>query len=306
MALFNSPPLLLVLKDKTLEAYNPGHGYLGKIEFAPNVVNHLQIISIRRFNSEVVSFLSRFKAQKAILLLSPEVIQSGRNIYKTLIITLGRIGWRVNPVVPLASFGGLAYRERLDKDDIDCILSNPNALKSFNIVHFKSIGFNVSKNIYFLIIAITLLVLGSVFFISRNHPKPALKIAEVTPAPSPIAYPSPQLPSPSPSLIPSPTASASAEVSKDNLKIEILNGSGITGQSSKLRDQLLAQGYKNIETGNDFGNKSTSTDVIFSSNVQKDLQDGIIKFLKKNFTKITSIVDKTLTKFDIIITTAKN
>lgn len=306
MGLFNSPPLILVLKINSLELYSPGRGYLGKVEFAPNVLNHLQIISIRRFNSEVVSFLSRFKAQKAILLLSPEVVQSGRNIYKTLIITLGRIGWKAYPVIPLSVFGGLANKEKLNHEDIDYILSNLKSLKSYNLVHFKNMGFKISKNIYFLIITIGLLSLGSVFFISKNHPKLTPITTEVTPTPSPVASPSSQLPSPSPSLTPSPTASASAEIAKENLKMEILNGSGITGQSSKLRDQLLTKGYKNIETGNDFGNKNTSTDVIFSLNVQKNIQDDIIKFLKKNFTNVASSVEDTLTKFDIIITTAKN
>lgn len=307
MALIKSPPLVLVLNGKSLTLYERRAGFIGKIEFAPNVINHLQIVSKRRFNSEIVSFLSRFKRQSVIILISPEIINSGKNILKTLTETLQRIGWKINKVIPEAIFVSLNNKEKYEKEDIEHILSRAKPFKNYNLVNFKNIGFNFSKNIYFLITAIMLLISGSLFFIYKNHPKPVQITAKVAPEPSAILSPSPELisPSPSPAFTPSPAASASAEIAKEDLKIEILNGSGITGQSSKLREKLLKEGYKNIETGNDFGNNNSSTVIIFSSKVPEDIRSSLIKFLKKSFSKISSSIDDTLVKFDIIITTAK-
>lgn len=109
---------------------------------------------------------------------------------------------------------------------------------------------------------------------------------------------------------PPPIASASAESSasaklKNELTIDILNGTGTAGQALRVKNQLSELGFSNIETGNAEGVLTTKTIIIFSKNVADGIKKEITDALKENFITVTNQNDADEVKFDILITTGK-
>lgn len=97
-----------------------------------------------------------------------------------------------------------------------------------------------------------------------------------------------------------PESSESAKVKKD-LKIQILNGSGISGQAGNLKVQLEGLGYENIETGN-AEVKGTKTTVVFSNKVSNSDKAELIKSMESTFTEVKSQTEQ-VSEFDVNITT---
>lgn len=93
-----------------------------------------------------------------------------------------------------------------------------------------------NKRKYLVIVAIVvfaLLVLGSaVFFFTRGSGE------VVSPSPTPLIVE--ESPSPAPQ----------AEVKREDLKLQVLNGLGVPGTAGKARDYLEGLGYKDIDAGN--------------------------------------------------------
>lgn len=83
-----------------------------------------------------------------------------------------------------------------------------------------------------------------------------------------------------PTETPTPTA---AQVSKATYTIEVLNGSGISGEAGKVRDVLEKEGYSVSDIGN--ANNSSFTDTIISAkpSVSSSWMDGIKTLLGKNY-----------------------
>ncbi|MDP2649242.1 MAG: LytR C-terminal domain-containing protein [bacterium] len=105
---------------------------------------------------------------------------------------------------------------------------------------------------------------------------------------------------PTQELSPTPTV---APIAKDEIKIQILNGSGIVGQAKKIKDNLEAAGFTNILTGNAQENK-TGNIVTFSPKVPKETRKELLNAIGKLLDNVTEEENKeTLT--DILITTGK-
>lgn len=101
-------------------------------------------------------------------------------------------------------------------------------------------------------------------------------------------------------ISPHPT---NAVVNKGQLKIQILNGSGIEGQANKTKLLLQSNGYTQIETGN----STTATDksvVEYDSSINRQQADDIIRLLHELYPSVSSKEAK-LDTFNIIITTGK-
>ncbi len=102
----------------------------------------------------------------------------------------------------------------------------------------------------------------------------------------------PQNPTPLPkeasqSGTPTEASESASTLKPEEVKVQILNGSGITGQASKAKDELLTLGLKEIETGNAENTDNTETSVSFSKNVSETLKNQIVKKLEEMFDPVT-------------------
>lgn len=149
-----------------------------------------------------------------------------------------------------------------------------------------------SKNIWLtggLFIIFLVVLLGA--FLTMPGSKSILSFQKPLPQVSPNPVPS-ELPAPSPSPL-----------TKLELKVQVLNGSGVVGQAGKLRDQLASLGFNLIDTGNS-PESSSQTTISFSKRVSQEIQDELLLELKKSLPDLES-TPITLDVYDISIVTGK-
>ncbi len=105
------------------------------------------------------------------------------------------------------------------------------------------------------------------------------------------------------SATPTPEAGTSAQA-KEDLQIQILNGSGVVGQAAKVKDMLAKQGFKNIKTSNSDEDNVEITKVLFALDVPKSIRAEIKKTLEEVFSQVEEDdLGKDEKNLDIQITT---
>lgn len=145
------------------------------------------------------------------------------------------------------------------------------------------------------IIFIGLLILGGagIFFFTKSSgeaipsPTPSFgvvpieeKVEEVTPAPTKSPEP----------------------VKKSDVSIEILNGTGISGEAKLLSDKLKTLGYSDITAGNAETTNNTETTVTFAKTLSQTVQDEIKKELD-SFYKTVNVKTSSTQKSDVVVIT---
>ena len=118
-------------------------------------------------------------------------------------------------------------------------------------------------------------------------------IASRTASPTPQATTSS---APSPTPVP--------EVKRENLKVQVLNGSGIAGQAAKVKEVLAGLGLSQIEIGNAEGALAKETVVVLSKQVSDSLREEVVTKLEGIFEDV-STADNGDLGIDILITTGK-
>lgn len=102
-------------------------------------------------------------------------------------------------------------------------------------------------------------------------------------------------------VTPAPVASPAASVDKSNIKIQVLNGTGISGEAAYLKTQLINLGYKNVEVGNS-ASTVTATAATFSSTLDARVVTEITQKLSSIYQTVTTSTSASKT-FDVIIVT---
>lgn len=150
-----------------------------------------------------------------------------------------------------------------------------------------------------LIIGILVLigVLGYVIYKSASQEGEG---ALVEPTPYENTAVPPEEANPSPSAAPS--ASPSATVDKTKVKIQVQNGTGITGEAAYLQTILKDLGYTNVTVGNSPTQDETETTVSFASSVSSDIVSEITSKLNVTYQKVTK-TSSTSTTYDVVIVT---
>lgn len=119
------------------------------------------------------------------------------------------------------------------------------------------------------------------------------KTAEPSPTPDfTLTVPS----TPEPAETPEP-------VDKEEVTIEVLNGTGIAKEASFLQGKLADLGYKDIEAGNASSQDNTVTKATFSSSLPQEVIDEITEMLEETYDEVDVTTSRSLTDFDIEIIT---
>lgn len=172
-----------------------------------------------------------------------------------------------------------------EKTQVQEETSNPAPEVGFPLSQPKP---KVKMNKWFLIV-IGLLILGGggVYFFTRGAgeeiptPTPNVGgIATSTPAPTPTATPA----------------------DKSTVKIEVQNGTGVTGEAAYLQGVLKNLGYTNVEVGNAEDQDQTKTTVTFSRDLSSLVKDEITKKLKEVYKEVDVKTSSTL-KVNVLIVT---
>lgn len=99
-----------------------------------------------------------------------------------------------------------------------------------------------------------------------------------------------------------PTATPASSLKKDAIKIQVLNGSGVSGLAGKVKTMLEGLGYKNVVAGNASSSDFKETEVAIKES-KKEYLDLIIKDLTDDYKAVEA--DKPLSAtsaYDVVIT----
>lgn len=99
-----------------------------------------------------------------------------------------------------------------------------------------------------------------------------------------------------------PSASPSITIKRDDIKLQVLNGSGVSGLAGKAKTYLEGLGYKNVVVGNASMSNLTETTISVKES-KKDLLEQITTDLSKNY-KVSKETETLVasSKYDFIIT----
>lgn len=242
----------------------------------------------------------KIKVNEKIVLLA-----SNKRVYETVNEVVSSLNLKVKSVVPLTLFKD---KLKIEDDELSTslakkIFSEKDLIDANNFLSEAEaeIAGNKSMTKFFLLLGVLLLIIALTVLLAFR-----LKILNFTgffgkqerdvkvninqPESTQSAEPE--------------ESTKSSVLTKDVLKVQIFNGSGVAGQAASLRDQLVELGYndENIELGNATG--SGETVVIFSKKVSEEVHEELMKKLEENFKDVT-IQDETdaESEFDIVITT---
>jgi hypothetical protein len=100
---------------------------------------------------------------------------------------------------------------------------------------------------------------------------------------------------------PTPTSTPVA-VNKEDITIEVQNGTGTPGEAAFVQGKLKTLGYSEIKVGNASSTSNTDTIVTFTKSVPVSVQDEIKKELEKSFKTVTVKSTSSQTSDVIIVT----
>ncbi|HJY98950.1 MAG TPA: LytR C-terminal domain-containing protein [Patescibacteria group bacterium] len=145
-----------------------------------------------------------------------------------------------------------------------------------------------------LIVGILILVgiLGFVIYKSASSSN-----EEITVEPTPFE----NLATPSGEESATPTATPAAD--REEVSIQIQNGTGIAGEAAYLQTQLAALGYKDIKVGNASSQNATATEVTFAKSLDASIVSEITQKLKSIYTEVKTTTSSSTTTFDVVIIT---
>ncbi len=138
-----------------------------------------------------------------------------------------------------------------------------------------------------LLIVVVILIIGGLagWFIFT---KPEIE-KPTEPTPTPLFEETTPTPTPKP-------------VNKDEIKIKVLNGTGIAKEAAFLQEELQGIGYSQIEVGNAENEDYVETEVTFSSSLSQEAVDEITDKLKDLYKEVDKKTSRSLDVDVIIIT----
>lgn len=246
------------------------------------------------------------------------LFSTNKELYRSIIEVFTALSWKIEKVIPAGIFPAIAQNSSLSSEEIEQILENTEILEKANfmdqeeyvvdnaneseIIHEQEetnlVQTKKSVNIKLIVFGLIILtvIFGFAFaayqyregFKQQHSKTEAQKIIESSINESqPISLPS---------ATPIP-------FKKEELKIQVLNGSGISGQAGKIKVGLEKIGFKNIDTGNYAFDNIPETIATYSANVSSENKGEIQKVLDETFGKVTISEASSTARFDVNITT---
>lgn len=146
----------------------------------------------------------------------------------------------------------------------------------------------------FLLLGIIILIGGIIFYVSRSNK------TEISASPTPEFGGINDI-----NTIPTPTAAPSSTPSttdRSKVKIEIENGTGVTGEAAYLQGVLKTLGYNNLTVANAPSQDNVTTTITFAKTVSQSIVSEITDKLNSLYQNVTTTSSDTA-KTDVVIVT---
>lgn len=240
------------------------------------------------------------------------LIATNKHLFSSLRSVLERLGGKVLIVAPATAIFGDIQKDNLEIDDFKNLMKNFSRSKNINfLTDSQQVGREPSledqpakshNTLLWLTVSLgCFLVAGLLLSYSFGIIKD----------PRDKTIP---LPSPTPTLVQVNSAALSNTVTESSktatvrpaeLKVQIINGTGVAGQAAKTKELLGKLGFTDFDLGNSEGSKSAQTVVLFSSKVSSKTQSEVISELQKTFAKVSTPSSQINSSYDLQITTGE-
>ncbi len=246
------------------------------------------------------------------------LIATNHNLYETIVHTLQRTQAEIEAVVPISMFG--ITTSTLTKQDLSRITSNSEMLKNANFLSKtyekpeeqieesldstktppEKFSKPASKKNPVLIGGVVFILIGLaiIAYLLLRPKSPPQNIIEDLSQKEPVT-------SQTQEETESTSSSSAEETSKDEIRIQVLNGSGVSGQASRVRNLLANINYSQIDIGNADSQDFKKTTVRLSSNISEELKAELQSELETLFESVEFEADLDSENFDIVITTGQ-
>ncbi|MFA9288342.1 MAG: LytR C-terminal domain-containing protein [Weeksellaceae bacterium] len=253
--------------------------------------------------------VSELASREYTVLKKTTVVATNQELYLTISDLLQKHKFTVTAVVPaftLAGTNATGFSTALAQQALKQFTSLKQAsftLKDVNeeIVRPEEQLFEThekSNNRLFIMLGLFGILVGVlIIVIMLQRQSKANKGVEPTPTLAPLGTANTP---PSPIVTTEPTVDPAL---RETLEVQILNGSGISGQADEVAAILRDLGYEQIETGNATGVDSPQTLIVFKPSVAAFFREEIVASLEASFGEI-STRENTDINVDISITTA--
>jgi len=227
------------------------------------------------------------------------VLATNKKIYETVKNILEDLDWKVNAVVPVTLFKDELGIENnnFDENSSKKIASSKDLIKISDFLSDEEEQRLERKSTFKLYIyfGVFILFLAGILLLAFRFGYLSFKVfdgREITPIVNEASESAKET-----------EATESGQLAREEIKVQILNGSGVAGQAGKIRDQLIRLGYNftNIEVGN--AETSEYTEILFSLNMSGELKDEILESLRETFENVIAGDKVEEGDFDIKITT---
>lgn len=233
------------------------------------------------------------------------LLATNKKIYEAVKSVVEGLGWEVKAVVAETLFNEFLGIDEVNPASVKKIVSQKELIKACDFLTSSEELQSIKKASHkktFIILGLFLLLLTGMILVSfrfglLNFQAFREKKAEIKKETS-------DRDSTGESSQSAKEASSSAQVGKEELKVQILNGSGVAGQAKKLKDEFVKMGFENIEVGDSDETANEETIVIFSQKVTLGLEQELVPKLEEIFEKVNT-KESTKEEFDITITTGK-
>lgn len=166
-----------------------------------------------------------------------------------------------------------------------------------NAINTEPIEEEIEKTNYLWVIIPTALLIGALVGGLITYFSGLSKLNSGNPSPSPTPTVAPTVATPTPTPV--------STFKKDEIKIQVLNGSGVSGAAGKAKTLLEVAGYKNVDTGNASMSDLAQTEIAIKAD-KKEYLDLVIKDLAKSYSAVEATKPLVATsKYDLVITLGK-
>ncbi len=189
--------------------------------------------------------------------------------------------------------------EELKKDEVSEDVKTPEVVKSVESVEpietVEPVADEFEKPNYLWIIVPTALLVGALVGGLITYFSGLSRLESTDSSPTPVATSVSETKE-------TPVASNTSNFKRDGLKLQVLNGSGVSGAAGKAKTLLEGLGYTSVDTGNASSSNFVKTEVSVKEST-KEYLDLVIKDLSKEYeaTAAAKVLSNT-SKYDIVIT----
>lgn len=165
--------------------------------------------------------------------------------------------------------------------------------------------YEINFNVILIILGVVILGVVGFFIFKSNSSQKGI----VSPTPTQVVT---LAPTSTPTSTPSPTLAKNetpAPTAKQKVKIQVLNGTGITGDAAYLRSKLTADGFfaANVTTDNAASpSEEAAAQVTYYPDFPSTLKIDFTSLLNTLYANVTSInASESGSKYDAVVTTGK-